>query len=205
MGENDSDYQPGSGEDELTRLEIQGQALGQATRMIFAEAGIRPGMRVLDLACGAGDVTFAAADLVGPDGVVVGVDRSPRMLARARLRAGQCGLAQVRFVHGDVHDPCTGGPFDAIIERAALMYVPDPAAVLRQQATALRAGGLVVPIEFDFASSRWLPAVPLGSQVFAWLAEAFAKAGTMRVQARTVTPARPESACQPVRVVELCR
>ena len=65
--------------------------------MIFAEAGIRPGMRVLDLGCGAGDVTFVAADLVGPEGSVVGVDRSPEALARARLRAGQRGLTQVRF------------------------------------------------------------------------------------------------------------
>jgi ubiquinone/menaquinone biosynthesis C-methylase UbiE len=46
-----------------------------------------------------------AADLVGPYGFVVGVDRSPDGLARARLRAGQRGLAQVRFVEGDIRDP----------------------------------------------------------------------------------------------------
>jgi len=93
-------YQFGSGigEDELARLEAQGAAMAPATRMIFAEAGIQPGMRVLDLGCGAGDVAFAAADLVGPDGSVVGVDRSPEALARARLRAEQRGLTQVRFV-----------------------------------------------------------------------------------------------------------
>ena len=70
--------------------------------MIFAEAGIRPGMRVLDLGCGAGDVTFVAADLVGPDGSVVGVDRSPQALARAQLRAGsaawrRCGSWRATF------------------------------------------------------------------------------------------------------------
>jgi SAM-dependent methyltransferase len=177
MGESHSDYQFGSGEDELARLEVQGRALGPATRMIFTEAGIRSGMRVLDLACGVGDVAFVAADLVGPDGSVVGIDRSPQMVARARLRAEQRGLARVRFVEGDVHDPAPGGPFDAIVERVALMHVPDPAAVLRQQATVLRAGGLVVAIEFDFPTSRGLPAVPLGSQVFSWLLEAFTKAG----------------------------
>jgi methylase of polypeptide subunit release factors len=51
---------------------------------------------------------------------VVGVDRSPDALARAQLRAGQRGLAQVRFVEGDIHDPAPGGPFDAIVERLAL-------------------------------------------------------------------------------------
>jgi SAM-dependent methyltransferase len=110
MDDGDSGYQFGSGigDDEVARLELQGSALAPATRMIFAEAGIRPGMRVLDLGCGAGDGAFVAAGLVGPDGFVVGVDRSAEALARARLRAGQRGLAQVRFVEGDLDDPAPG-------------------------------------------------------------------------------------------------
>jgi cyclopropane fatty-acyl-phospholipid synthase-like methyltransferase len=177
MGDSDSHYEFGSGEDELARLELQGRALAPATRTIFAAAGIRPGMRVLDLGCGAGDVAFVAADLVGFDGHVVGVDRSPEALARARLRAGQRGLAQVRFVEGDVHDPVSGGPFDAIVGRLILVYVADPAAVLRRQATVLRAGGLVVPVEADIPSARSLPATPLVSQVIAWFVQALAKGG----------------------------
>jgi cyclopropane fatty-acyl-phospholipid synthase-like methyltransferase len=74
MGDSDSGYRFGSGigDDEVARLEAQGAATAPATRMIFAEAGIRPGMRVLDLGCGAGDVSFVAAALVGPGGSVVG-------------------------------------------------------------------------------------------------------------------------------------
>ncbi len=179
MGESDSGYQFGTGigEEELARLEAQGAAIAPATRMIFAEAGIRPGMRVLDLGCGAGDVTFVAANLVGPDGSVVGVDRSPEALARARLPAEQRGLAQVQFVEGDIHDPTPGGPFDAIVERLVLMWVPDPAAVLRRQATVLRPGGLVVPIEADLSVIRSLPETAFMTQVKSWLVEAFAKAG----------------------------
>ena len=179
MGEGDSGYQFGTGigEEELDRLEAQGAAIAPATRMIFAEAGIRPGMRVLDVGCGAGDVTFVAADLVGPDGSVVGVDHSPDALARARLRAQRRGLAQVQFIEGDIHDPAPGGPFDAIVERLVLMWVPDPAAVLRKQATVLRPGGLVVPVEADMSPMRFLPEIPLGTQVKSWLVEAFAKSG----------------------------
>jgi SAM-dependent methyltransferase len=179
MGDSDPGYQFGSGigKDELARLEAQGAALAPATRMIFAEAGIQPGMRVLDLGCGVGDVAFLAADLVGPDGSVVGVDRSPEALARARLRAEQRGLTQVRFVEGDLQDPAPGGPFDAIVERLVLMWVPDPAALLRQQATVLRPGGLVVPIEMDLSTIRWLPETPFATQVKSWLVQAFAKAG----------------------------
>jgi SAM-dependent methyltransferase len=178
MSDSDSGYQFGSGigEDEVARLEIQGRALAPGTRMIFAEAGIRAGMRVLDLGCGAGDAAFVAADLVGPGGSVVGVDRSPDALARARLRAGQRGLTHVQFIEGDIHDPVPGGPFDAIVERVVLLWVPDPAAVLRRQATVLRPGGLVVPIETDF-SIGWLPETPFTTQVRSWMLEAAARAG----------------------------
>jgi cyclopropane fatty-acyl-phospholipid synthase-like methyltransferase len=177
MSDSGSGYEFGSAEDELARLEAQGRALAPATRMIFGAAGIRPGMRVLDLGCGAGDVAFVAAGLVGAEGQVVGVDRSPQALARARLRARQRGLAQVLFVEGDVYDPAPGGPFDAIVGRLVLMYVPDPAAVLRRQATVLRPGGLVVPIELDIFTARSLPATPLASQALAWVVDAFAKGG----------------------------
>ena len=115
MADSDSGYEFGSAEDELARLELQGSALAPATRMIFTAAGIQAGMRVLDVGCGAGDVAFVAADPVGPEAYVIGVDRSPEAPARAQLRAQQRGLAQVEFVEGDVHDPAPGGPFDAIV------------------------------------------------------------------------------------------
>ena len=151
---------------------------------VAQQAGIRLGMRVLDLGCGAGDVALVAADLVGPDGYGVGVDRWPEALARARLRAEQIGLAQVQFVEGDIHDPAPGGPFDAIVGRLVLMHVPDPVAVLRRQATVLRAGGLVVPIEHDISTTRSLPSTPLVSQAASWLIEAFAKGGIATIGPR---------------------
>jgi len=181
---SDYDFGTGIGQEEVDRLEAQGAAIAPATRMIFAEAGIRPGMRVLDIGCGAGDAAFVAAGLVGPDGSVLGVDRSPDALARARLRAEQRGLTQVQFIEGDIHDPAPGGPFDAIVERGALWLVPDPAAVLRLQATVLRPGGLVVPIEVDLSMMRWLPESALGNQVKSWFVEAFARAGMVMLGPR---------------------
>jgi SAM-dependent methyltransferase len=176
-GDRSSAYEFGSSADELARLEVQGGALAPATRMIFSAAGIQPGMRVLDLGCGAGDAAFVAAHLVGPEGYVLGIDRSPDALGRARLRAARRGLAQVEFTEGDIHDPAPGGPFDAIVGRLILMYVPDPAAVLRRQAPVLRPGGLVVPIELDIPAGRALPTTPLVTPALAWVAQAFAKGG----------------------------
>ena len=173
----DTPYQLGSSEDELARLDLQGKALAPATRIILAAAGLRPGMRVLDLGSGAGDMAFAAAELAGPDGHITGIDRSPQAVARATARAQARGLGQVRFIEGDIHDTAPGGPFDAVIGRLVLMYVPDPAAVLVSQARALRPGGLVIPIEFSLPTARALPPTPLVTQALSWLAEAFTRAG----------------------------
>jgi SAM-dependent methyltransferase len=177
MDSEETGYQLGSHAAELERLDLQGRVLAPATRMILQTAGVRRDMRVLDLGSGAGDVAFVAAGLAGPAGEVVGIDQSPDAVAKATARAGQRGLSNVRFVAGDIHDPAPDGPFDAITGRLVLMYVPDPAAVLRTQAGVLRSGGVIAPIEFDLHSARSLPATPLVGQALSWLREAFTRAG----------------------------
>jgi SAM-dependent methyltransferase len=177
MGSAKAGYQLGSDAAELERLDLQGRVLAPATRTILQTAGVRRDMRILDLGSGAGDVAFAAADLAGPAGEVVGIDQSRDAVARAAARAGQRGLPNVRFVAGDIHDPAPDGPFDAITGRLVLMYVPDPAAVLRTQAGVLRPGGIIAPIEFDLHSGRSLPVTPLAGQALSWLGEAFTRAG----------------------------
>jgi SAM-dependent methyltransferase len=177
MGSAETGYQLGSDAAELKRLDLQGRVLAPATRTILATAGVRPGMRVLDLGSGAGDVAFVAAGLAGPAGEVVGIDQSPDAVAKATARAAERGLSNVRFIAGDIHDPAPGGPFDAVIGRLVLMYVPDPAVVLRTQAGVLRSGGVVAPIEFDLHSARSLPSTPLAGQALSWLREAFTRAG----------------------------
>jgi SAM-dependent methyltransferase len=177
MGSAEPGYQLGSDAAELKRLDLQGRVLAPATRYILTAAGVGRGMRVLDLGSGAGDVAFLAAELVGPAGEVVGVDQSSDAVSRALARASERGLSNVRFLVGDIHDRVADGPFDAIIERLVLMYVPDPAAVLRTQAAVLRPGGVVVPIEPDLDSARALPPTPLVTQALAWVREAFTAAG----------------------------
>src|SRR4029077_17611750 len=70
-----SDYAMGSTDRERQRLMQQGAVLRGCLASAFRAAGIGPGMRVLDLGCGVGDVAMLAADLVGPTGSVVGIDR----------------------------------------------------------------------------------------------------------------------------------
>jgi len=172
MSRAGSGYHLGSDAAELERLDLQGRLLAPATRAILEMAGVGGGMRVLDLGSGAGDTAFIAAELVGSEGEIVGLDQSSDAVARATARAEQRGLSNVRFVVGDIHDRAPDPPFDAIIGRLILMYVPDPAAVLRTQATGLRPGGVVAPIEFDLYAARSVPSTPLVTQAVAWLHEA---------------------------------
>src|SRR5690606_4206862 len=84
-------YALGYSEHEFRRLEMQSRIIGDLTEDVLQRAGIRKGMRVLDLGCGVGDVSLLAAWLVGPSGFVLGVDRSADALAAARRRAREAG------------------------------------------------------------------------------------------------------------------
>lgn len=136
-------------------------------------------MQVLDLGSGAGDVAFAAREIVGPSGRVVGIDKSPDAVSRATNRAEQLGYRNVGFTVRDIHDDTTDlAPFDAVIGRLVLMYVSEPAEVLRRQAASLVPGGVMAAVEFDVAACRSLPHVPLVGWLVDVTTEAFLRAGT---------------------------
>jgi ubiquinone/menaquinone biosynthesis C-methylase UbiE len=121
---------------------------------LFREAGIATGMRVLDLGSAAGDVTLLAARIVGPQGTVAGLDSSPEAILAARDRAARAGIGNVEFVRsdllalGEMRD-AVGGPFDAVVGRLVLEFMPDPAGVLRQAARLVKPGGIVCFQEVD--------------------------------------------------------
>ena len=74
-GGTSNDYALGHARQELERLVDQGRFIGDLSGHMLGLAGLKPGMRVLDVGCGAGDVSFLALSLVGPDATVIGVDR----------------------------------------------------------------------------------------------------------------------------------
>lgn len=97
--------------------------------------------RVLDIGCGFGDSTRRLAELVGPDGEVVGNDSSARFIETARSEAEQAGVSNVSFTVGDVQAGDLGGPYDAVYSRFGTMFFANPVAALRNVRLALAPGG----------------------------------------------------------------
>lgn len=140
-------YVLGHAPGELERLERQADLMRPITRRTLQRAGITPGMCVLDLGTGTGDVTRLAAELVGSTGSVVGIDRSEDALALASAITASRGFRNVAFVAGDLHSTPLDGPFDAVVGRFVLMHLPDAACALRHVATLLRPGGILAFVE----------------------------------------------------------
>src|SRR5262245_55815298 len=164
MSTNSFDYALGTTEAEYERLIRQAACLAPLTQRLFIDAGIGPGQRVLELGSGVGDVAMLAARLVGPDGEVIGLERDPRSIARARTRARNLGFSNVSFLECDVSQVKSARPFDAVLGRFILQCVPDPVAALRRLSALVRPGGMFVFQEVSYAPLLALSAhLPLWS------------------------------------------
>jgi ubiquinone/menaquinone biosynthesis C-methylase UbiE len=118
--------------------------LEPAHSLMLEMAALRPGERVLDVACGTGLVSFRAAQAVGAKGAVVGTDISGEMVETARRGAVLHELANMRFERGDAEAlPLPDASFDAAVCALGLMYVPDPVRALCEMRRLLRPGGRV--------------------------------------------------------------
>ena len=156
--------------EEYERLSRQAAFIGGTTERLFRAAGLGPGMRVLDVGSGAGDVALLAAELVGPAGEVVGIDVDGSALEIARGRTQSLGLRNVSFVEGDARTATLDGHFDAAVGRLVLMYWADPTAALTHITTRVRPGGVVVMQEFDLDPTTVvsLPGETFGPRLAGW-------------------------------------
>jgi ubiquinone/menaquinone biosynthesis C-methylase UbiE len=162
-----SDYPLGNTDAEHERLIWQAARVAPITERLFREAGIGPGQRVLDIGSGVGDVAMLAARLVGPSGAVVGIERDPKSIAKARARVTEAYLHNVRFTQADVSEIPDGEPFDAAVGRFILMFLPDPVAALRALSRLVRPGGVLA-----FHEPCWAPVLGLLAPLPLWSATA---------------------------------
>lgn len=170
-------YPLGYSAEEARRLTMQAAMLEEHTADLLRRAGLAPGMRVLDLGCGVGDVSMLAARIVGESGSVLGVDRAASSLELARHRAAALGAVQVRFIQAEIDTFATEERFDALIGRLVLLYLPEPAGILRRLTPLLDPGGIVAFQEYDMSQCAQAPPSTLFTQARRWLLDAFVAGG----------------------------
>lgn len=124
---------------------------------LLATAAIAPGERVLDIGCGCGATTIAAAHATGTSGSVVGLDLSAPMLDVARSRATTGGLNNVSFIQGDAQTTRLDDEFDVVISRFGTMFFDDPTAAFTNLASHLRPGGRLYLVTWQpLEANEWL-------------------------------------------------
>lgn len=149
------------------------------TERLLIDAGICEGMRVLDVGCGTGDVTYLLARLVGNTGVVVGADHDVSTLSIARQRIAPHHHDNPTFIESDLLSlPESLGVFDAIVGRRVLMYQADTVAAVRAIAKHVKPDGIVVFQEHDTTMvPASLDGFPLHKRAQGWLQQMIEREG----------------------------
>jgi SAM-dependent methyltransferase len=133
-------YWNGPGGERWSREQVAiDRAFEALTRRLFERASLHSGERVLDVGCGCGTTTLAAADAVQPGGTVLGIDVSAPMLARARERSP--GRRHVEYLEADASTHAFERAFDVALSRFGVMFFRDHTKAFANVRTALRPGG----------------------------------------------------------------
>lgn len=160
-----SDYAFGHTDAEHARLIRQAARLDPLTERFFREAGIGQGQRVLDLGSGVGDVAMVVSKIVGSSGEVLGIERDINAIGRAKERVNEAGLPNISFQQEDVGQVTTVDPFDAVVGRFILQFLPDPVGVLRSVSKLVIPGGVIA-----FQEVSWIPTIALAAHLPLWSA-----------------------------------
>ena len=153
-----SEYPLGTSDLELDRLSFQHEVWGPTTRAFLGRLGVGPGMRVLDLGCGPGLVSFDLAAMVGPSGSVVALDESERWIGHVEGEARRRALANVSPVRARIQDfereqvTCgllEPGSFDVVFARWVFSFLPEPGAVAARLARLLSPRGVLAIQDYN--------------------------------------------------------
>jgi SAM-dependent methyltransferase len=163
-------YALATGEAADYRLRLLHGLYGPGTRRLLLDAGVRRGMRVADIGCGVGMVTALLAELVGPEGRVVGIDASAAQLDQARERLN-AGGPKTDFAFVEASATETGlprGSFDLVYCRFLLLHLTEPERALREMRSLLRPGGILVCEDGDLTTSGSEPPSTFGAFADLW-------------------------------------
>jgi ubiquinone/menaquinone biosynthesis C-methylase UbiE len=121
---------------------------------------LAPGLDLLDVGCGPGNITIDLANRVSP-GRTVGIDAAATVIDAARASAEEQGAAAVELRVANVYDlPFDDGSFDVVHAHQVLQHLADPVAALRQMRRVCRPGGVVAARDSDYEAMTWYPESP---------------------------------------------
>jgi SAM-dependent methyltransferase len=161
-------YALATGEAATYRLQVLHNVYGPGTRRLLRDAGLRRGMRVADLGCGAGTVTAMLAEIVGPEGEVIGVDFSRAQLEQARAQAVN-RARNVKLVEapaGDTRLPRES--FDLVYSRFLLIHLQEPESALHEMLALLKPNGILVCEDADVTNAGSEPKSALQAFADLW-------------------------------------
>jgi SAM-dependent methyltransferase len=173
------DYVLGTNDQEIVRLGVQHRVWRSRVLECWREAGITAGSRVLDVGAGPGYATADLAEIVGPSGQVIGVERSGRFIEAARQRCRTRGLVNVSFRECDLMTGEIDAPnMDASWCRWVAAFVNDPGRLVAILAKAIRTGGAAIFHEYiDYRSFRLAPRRPAFEYFVEQVIEAWRESG----------------------------
>ena len=178
MTETMGDYVLGTHDAEVDRLGVQHRVWRESMLAAWRRAGVRAGWRVVDVGAGPGYATLDLAELVGPAGEVLAVERSARFLEVLQAESRRRDLRQVRLLQADLMEAVAPSGFDMVWCRWVASFtssVPRLAGWIRD---ALRPGGCAVFHEYvDYASWQFAPPRPPLSEFVAEVMASWRESG----------------------------
>ncbi|MBL8797716.1 MAG: methyltransferase domain-containing protein [Planctomycetia bacterium] len=150
-----------TGQHDVDRLRLLNQVYGPGSEALLRRAGLAPGMRVVEMGCGSGNMSCWLASQVGETGSVVGFDASPEQIEQARRQAQERGLKNLTFELASAYTPgLPAESFDLAYGRLVLMHLVRPADALLALHGLVRPGGRLVCEEMDVSGLLCDPPAP---------------------------------------------
>jgi ubiquinone/menaquinone biosynthesis C-methylase UbiE len=155
--------------EEMTRLQTQAEEFSSSTEESMMKLGIKPDMKVVDIGCGTGSVSFMISPMVGELGQVVGVDSNQYAINYCNEIARSQGILNAKFIISDATSlDFESHTFDVSYSRFLFQHVKDASQALREMVRVTKPGGVVMVEDCDLFTWLLYPKNESVSKLWHW-------------------------------------